>query len=129
MLKHKRLANSSSASPLPKGIIQSSTKSLGEPPQYIQFPTPFLADNGGEEGDGIGEAGCDGSNTGEPEEVRGMMAEVVGKLFAEGIGGTIAVYATAVPHDTIAVLQVPADTPRGSGICSTLQVAVAMLPK
>jgi len=30
MLKHKRLANSSSASPLPKGIIQSSTKSLAK---------------------------------------------------------------------------------------------------
>ena len=95
--------------------MKSSTKSLGELPQYIQFPTPLLADNGSEEGDGIGEAGGDGGDVGEPEEIRGVMADVVGELLAESIGGTIAVYATAVPYDAVAILQVPSDTPCGSG--------------
>ena len=104
-------------------------KSLGESAQYIQFPTPFLTDTSSEEGDGIGEAGGDRGDEGEPEEISWMMAEVIGELLTESIGGAIAVYATAVPHDAVAVLQVPADTPRGSGICGTLHIAVAMLPK
>jgi hypothetical protein len=40
---------------------QSSPKSFGESAQYIQLPTPFLADTGGKEGGGIGEAGSDGA--------------------------------------------------------------------
>ena len=99
---------------LKEWFIQSSPKSLGELPKYIQLPTPFLADTSNEEGDGIGEAGGDGGNAGEPEEIRGVMAEVVGELLTESEGRTIAVYAAAVPHNVVAVLQVPTDTPCSS---------------
>ena len=68
---------------LGKFSAKSLTKSLGESPHSIQLPTPFLADTSGEEGDGIGEAGGDGGDIGEPEEVRGVMTEVIGYLLAE----------------------------------------------
>ena len=60
-------------------MSSSSPQSLSESPQYIQFPTPILADASNEEGDGIGETGSDGGDVGEPEEIRGVMAEVVGE--------------------------------------------------
>lgn len=60
-------------------MSSSSPQSLSESPQYIQFPTPLLTQEGGEEGGGIGETGSDGGDVGEPEEIRGVMAEVVGE--------------------------------------------------
>lgn len=108
-------------------MSSSSPQSLSESPQYIQFPIPFLAQEGGEEGDGIGDTGSNGGDIGKPEEVRRVMTEVIGELLTKTAGRVVFLLITTIPHYPITVLQVPADRPYSRNTSTTLEVSVSPL--